>query len=160
MIINIIVISRSLPSSHITAVWTMYGGSRRHNILYHNKESQQQQQHENGSSSDSSSKNSSSTYSNAYTNNIKSSFCLPSLRVLRDIFGRWITCLHTLSSSPKINAETSNRVANLSWDLTMILQKIKKLCHAIVHCVKYAGLEILFKKNKFCSFRCVHTESV
>lgn len=56
-----------------------------------------------------------------------------------------VTWLHTLSSSPKINAETSNRVANLSWDLTMILQKIKKkLCHAIVHCVKYAGL-VFFK---------------
>lgn len=70
-----------------------------------------------------------------------------------------VTWLHTLSSSPKINAETSNRVANLSWDLTMILQKIKKLCHAIVHCVKYAGLEFFFLVKTFGSIRCVYTES-
>lgn len=37
------------------------------------------------------------------------------LRVLRDIFDCWITWLHTLSSSPKINTEISNRAANLSW---------------------------------------------
>lgn len=54
---------------------------------------------------------------NVYTIHIRHQIFLlsASLRVLWDIFGRWITWLHTLSSSPKINAEISNRVANLSW---------------------------------------------